>query len=501
MADTIAGSYLDSIKSRADIADTELKTSILKDKYESGKKEQADLAELYAKTKEPTPTDTSGVAPPPAPTGPGILSQQEPGGWEQGKPVMGPSGATTPSMKSHIDGAKQEGAKVNSIQQQVATNAKTAEYYNKMGKPQVANEYLDKNNELQKSLFESQTKQFDFQQKMSDQFSSDANAYLNVADAADPVIESQARDRLLSQARDLGVIPPERIMELYSMPKEEFKAQMQQQRDQAMTVKEQIEAKRNDLKVANQAKRDERKADLTQEANQLKSQIANFNMNFKVTRETAKEMDGKFNKQLDLLKAKRNEIERDLQNGVEGAAQNLQAVDGEIAATQGKYDAFTAKSAKDLKDTVVTPTKDGAPAKSPTALPVADERAKAQKYIADHPELKDKIEAIFKKNHPNEDLYAEGDTIPKENAKTDEPTNKEMISAIKTRMNEIKRDLDPKFARKQNTQEAIRTAERRLGYIKEFFTGEKATKESKAELKKLEEELKRLQELENKPKE
>ena len=400
------------MQQRADTDASLLKTQILKDTYESGKKEQADLAKIYSESKTDTPTDTKGVEPPPVSTDSGILSQPQPGGWEPGKPVMGPSGATTPTMKSHIDGAKQEGAKVNSIQQQLNNNSKTADYYNKIGKPSIANEYLEKNSELQKSLFESQTKQFDFQQKMSDQFSADAGAYLNVADAADPVIESQARDKLLSQARDLGVIPPERIMELYAMPKEQFKTQMQQQRDQALTAKDQIESKRNDLKVANKAKSDERKLQLTEEANQLKSQLANVNMNFKITREIAKEMDGKFNKQLDLLKAKRSEVERDLQNGVEGAAQNLQYVDREIADAQGKYDAFTAKSAKDLKDTVTTKDSGGAKP-SPTALPVAEERAKAQKYISQHPELKDKIEAIFKSNHPGEDLYAEGETAPK----------------------------------------------------------------------------------------
>jgi hypothetical protein len=52
--------------------------------------------------------------------------------------------------------------------------------------------------------------------------------------------------------------------------------------------------------------------------------------------------------------------------------------------------------------------------KPTTALPLAEERAKALKHIKDRPELKAKIEAIFKTHYPNEDLYAEGDTIPKE---------------------------------------------------------------------------------------
>lgn len=72
-------------------------------------------------------------------------------------------------------------------------------------------------------------------------------------------------------------------------------------------------------------------------------------------------------------------------------------------------------------------------------------------------------------------------------------TKEEQIKVIKSKIDEIKRDLNPKERRKQNTREALDIAKGRGRAIKEFFTGEQDTKAKQKQLDDLTKQLEALQ--------
>jgi hypothetical protein len=72
-------------------------------------------------------------------------------------------------------------------------------------------------------------------------------------------------------------------------------------------------------------------------------------------------------------------------------------------------------------------------------------------------------------------------------------TKEEQIKGIQSKINEIKRDLNPKERRKQNTQEALDIAKGRGRAVKEFFTGTEATKAKQKQLDDLTKQLEALQ--------
>ena len=72
-------------------------------------------------------------------------------------------------------------------------------------------------------------------------------------------------------------------------------------------------------------------------------------------------------------------------------------------------------------------------------------------------------------------------------------TKEEQIKVIKSKIDEIKRDLNPKERRKQNEREALDIAKGRGRAIKEFFTGEESTKAKQKELNDLIKQLEALQ--------
>ena len=72
-------------------------------------------------------------------------------------------------------------------------------------------------------------------------------------------------------------------------------------------------------------------------------------------------------------------------------------------------------------------------------------------------------------------------------------TKEEQIKVIKSKINELKRDLNPKERRKQNTREALDIAKGRGRAIKEFFTGEEDTKAKQKQLDDLTKQLEALQ--------
>ena len=72
-------------------------------------------------------------------------------------------------------------------------------------------------------------------------------------------------------------------------------------------------------------------------------------------------------------------------------------------------------------------------------------------------------------------------------------TKEEQIKIIKSKIDEIKRDLNPKERRKQNEREALDIAKGRGRAIKEFFTGEEFTKAKQKELNDLIKQLEALQ--------
>lgn len=72
-------------------------------------------------------------------------------------------------------------------------------------------------------------------------------------------------------------------------------------------------------------------------------------------------------------------------------------------------------------------------------------------------------------------------------------TKEEQIALIKSKINEIKRDLNPKERRKQNEREALDIAKGRGRAVKEFFTGTEATKAKQKQLDDLTKQLEALQ--------
>ena len=72
-------------------------------------------------------------------------------------------------------------------------------------------------------------------------------------------------------------------------------------------------------------------------------------------------------------------------------------------------------------------------------------------------------------------------------------TKEEQIKIIKSKIDEIKRDLNPKERRKQNTQEALDIAKGRVKAVKEFFTGDEDTKAKQKQLDDLTKQLEALQ--------
>lgn len=72
-------------------------------------------------------------------------------------------------------------------------------------------------------------------------------------------------------------------------------------------------------------------------------------------------------------------------------------------------------------------------------------------------------------------------------------TKEEQIKIIKSKIDEIKRDLNPKERRKQNEREALDIAKGRGRAIKEFFTGEESTKAKQKQLDDLTKQLEALQ--------
>jgi hypothetical protein len=72
-------------------------------------------------------------------------------------------------------------------------------------------------------------------------------------------------------------------------------------------------------------------------------------------------------------------------------------------------------------------------------------------------------------------------------------TKEEQIKVIQSKINEVKRDLNPKERRKQNTREALDIAKGRGRAIKEFFTGEQDTKTKQKQLDDLTKQLEALQ--------
>jgi hypothetical protein len=72
-------------------------------------------------------------------------------------------------------------------------------------------------------------------------------------------------------------------------------------------------------------------------------------------------------------------------------------------------------------------------------------------------------------------------------------TKEEQIKVIQSKINEIKRDLNPKERRKQNEREALDIAKGRGRAVKEFFTGTEATKAKQKQLDDLTKQLEALQ--------
>ena len=88
-------------------------------------------------------------------------------------------------------------------------------------------------------------------------------------------------------------------------------------------------------------------------------------------------------------------------------------------------------------------------------------------------------------------IAKEGATTTKEPAAP--ATKEEQIKAVQSKINEVKRKINPKERFKQNNQKAINIAKERIGAVSEFFTNKEETKANLKELDDLNKQLKTLQ--------
>lgn len=167
------------------------------------------------------------------------------GGMQQGisgvEPTPTPAGAKESPLKMILNSTQKSGQELSSVQKQIALNEKYAKYFNDKGQPALANEYIKQNQAFQEKQYDLEKKHFTNQKEATAMLGGQAGAYVDAAD--DPTKEPMARAELIRQAQELGNVPPERIMQMATMPAPQLKAMMDQTRQGAMTAYEQASSK------------------------------------------------------------------------------------------------------------------------------------------------------------------------------------------------------------------------------------------------------------------
>jgi Transglycosylase SLT domain len=177
------------------------------------------------------------------------------GGMQQGisgvEPTTAPAGVQETPLKASISAAQTSAQELSAVQKQIQLNEKYADYFNKKGQPGLANEAITKNLELQKTQYDIQTKHLNNVKESNVLIGGQAGAYVDAAD--DPAREPIARAELIRQAQQLGVVPPQELLQMASMPASQLKAKMTQLRDGSLTAYQQAEETRKMLQAENAA--------------------------------------------------------------------------------------------------------------------------------------------------------------------------------------------------------------------------------------------------------
>ena len=191
------------------------------------------------------------------------------GGMQQGisgvEPTLAPAGAKESPLKMSVGAVQKSGQELNAVQKQVTLNEKIADYYNKKGNPALANQYITENQTLKTKELDLQKKHLDNTSTAADMLGGAAGTY--AASADDPAREPLARAELLRQAQELGTVPPQRLMQMATMPAPQLKALMEQTRDSSFTASEQAKAQQKSLE--NEIKRMQQERMLMEEQRKI----------------------------------------------------------------------------------------------------------------------------------------------------------------------------------------------------------------------------------------
>jgi hypothetical protein len=410
-------------------------------------------------------------------------------------------------------------SKKSAREQELARIKGTAHEMRKAGLFKEAEEFESKKIEAEKALHESTKSYYDVASKGLDLQASLANSFLKSVENG--MNSDVAWGQAIMRAHTLGL--PD--MDKYANLQGDDRIKMAQMIvDNATTTKDRIKTDLFALKDKSVTDRFNKTQQRLKDNDIARERNVAFDQNLKTKKFNLDELKTEFsmeNKKVENLRAdlksKQERFDK-LRKGdyitdefgmvLEGPERNREAllVGQEIKALQGSLENAEARvnaikpnlpkgEAKQVqKDAVVNAT---------VAKITPEIVDQVTKDINNNPNQIAAITKAWEELHPGTSLQVDASAgtiqvVAKDGGTTTaEPaapaTKEEQIKVIKSKIDEIKRDLNPKERRQQNTREALDIAKGRGRSIKEFFTGEESTKAKQKQLDDLTKQLEALQ--------
>jgi hypothetical protein len=299
---------------------------------------------------------------------------------------------TKPVMTQHMEAH----TVANDLNQAINYKRGLADEYRRKGMPEQANKVQSEMFDLQGKAVEANIKSLELQDKVLDGVGGIVDGYIKRAETS-PDEEQKARAIAQMQLHNIGY---DGQIKFSDNPLDNI-AQAKQVYASTTSGKERTKLMIEKTKADEKERMDNKKVEL---------QVRSANLGDR--RQSFREKSGDIKANTALLKEEIDISKEFLNLSENGTTKEMrQSAYASFLEMQQKIKEDTAALAKQTKGKVEVPAAPkAAPAKPQQAkveaLPVDQERALALKHIKDRPELKAKIEDIFKANHPGEDLYA-----------------------------------------------------------------------------------------------
>ena len=299
---------------------------------------------------------------------------------------------TKPVMTQHMEAH----TAANDLNQAINYKRGLADEYRRRGMPEQANKVQSEMFDLQGKAVEANIKSLELQDKVLDGVGGIVDGYIKRAETS-PDEEQKARAIAQMQLHNIGY---DGQIKFSNDPKENI-ALAKQVYASTTSGKERTKLMIEKTKADEKERMDNVKIEATQKTTSLNER----KQAFREGNQTSKNLQNIIKDEIDAAK-----LYKDLsENGT--TKEIRQQAYSSYLQLQESIKKDTADLNKMSKGKVEVPAAPkAAPAKPQQAkveaLPVDQERALALKHIKDRPELKAKIEGIFKINHPGEDLYA-----------------------------------------------------------------------------------------------